>query len=151
MEHIAMNGRDNPGNEPMTAAGTEYAQHLESLQARFSSALIATGHDAAEGAFGPASTGISWWSELSVPAPAQDCCVFVKAGSRPKLLICAPPDIWYAQATIPTGDWTGNVELQLVASRAEARAALPQDLSRVALSGEAGAELSNWGVAALNP
>ncbi len=79
--------------------------------------------------------------KLSVPFPARDCFLFVKPGSRAKLLICAPPDFWYARATIPTRDWTGYFEIQLLGSLAEARAALPQDLSRVALIGAPGAQL----------
>jgi hypothetical protein len=42
-----MSGRDNPGECSHGDARTEYPQHLESLQARFSSALCAAGHDAA--------------------------------------------------------------------------------------------------------
>ena len=52
---------------------------------------------------------------------------------------------------MPTGEWTRHFEIQLVASLAAARAALPQDLSRVALIGEPGAEIATGASAAENP
>ncbi|HEY1898185.1 MAG TPA: Xaa-Pro dipeptidase [Steroidobacteraceae bacterium] len=165
-----MNGRDNhvddPMAEPMTAAMPDlriaYANHLASLQVRFSSALEASGHEAAlvySGLLLPVFRDDqsypfrpqAWFSIWGPLPPAPDCFVYVKPGSRPKLLICAPPDFWYEQATIPTGDWTGHFEIQLVASLAEARAALPQNLARVALLGEPCPEITTWGFAALNP
>lgn len=146
----------------MTAGQTEYAQHLASLQDRFGAALGACGHDAAlvySGLLLPAFRDDqsypfrpqAWFSIWAPMPPAPDCFVFVKPGSMPRLLICAPPDFWYQQATIPTGEWTGHFDIQLLGSLAEVRAALPQDLSRTALIGEPASPMSNWGVAAINP
>lgn len=146
----------------MAEAGSDYAGHLESLQARFGRALSSSGHAAAlvySGRLLPAYGDDqsypfrpqAWFTIWSPLPPAPDCFVFVKPGSRPRLLICSPPDFWHAQASVPSGDWTGHFEIQLVESLAAARAALPQDLSGVALIGDPGAEISNWGVAAVNP
>jgi Xaa-Pro dipeptidase len=152
--------------EPMTdltsAAGSDYTAHLATLQARFSSALEAAGHAAAlvhSGLLLPAFRddqsypfrAQAWFSIWAPMAPAPDCFIYVKPGSRPKLLICSPEDFWYAQATSPTGDWTRHFEILLLPSLAAIRAALPQDFSKVALIGEAGAEIARWGLAAINP
>jgi len=146
----------------MAEFGTEYAQHLETLQARFESALGTAGHEAAlvySGLLLPAFRddqsypfrAPAWFSIWAPLPPTPDCFVHVKPGSRPELLICSPPDFWYEQATRPTGDWTRHFDIRVVGSLAEIRAALPQDLSRVALIGEPGAEVAGWGVAAINP
>jgi Xaa-Pro dipeptidase len=150
--------------EPMTATppGSEYAQHLASLQARFAAALAASGHDAALVYSGPVLPVFrddqgypfkaqAWFSIWAPLPPAPDCFLYVKPGAKPLLLICSPPDFWYEQPPLPTGDWTGHFELRQVASLAAARAALPQDLSRVALIGQPDAEISLWGLAATNP
>src|ERR1700683_2461906 len=136
--------------EPMTATthpGSEYAQHLATLQARFGSALAARGHDASLVYSGPVlpvfrdDQGYPFraqaWFSIWVPMPpAPDCFLYVKPGARPLLLICSPPDFWYDHPPLPPGDGTGHFDLRQVASLAAARAALPQDLSRVALIGQ---------------
>ena len=147
-----MNSRDN----------TEYADHLESLQGRFSAALAASGHDAALVYSGPVLPAFrddqsypfrpqAWFSIWGPLDPAPDCFVYVKPGSRPLLLICSPPDFWYQPATLATGDWTRQFTIKQVPSLAEARAALPQNLSRVAFLGEPGAPMAGWGLGAINP
>src|SRR3984885_15062567 len=151
--------------EPLTASpqpGSEYAQHLATLQARFAAALAASGHDAALVYSGPVLPVFrddqeypfraqAWFSIWGPLPPAPDCFLYVKPGAKPLLLICSPPDFWYEQPPLPTGDWTGHFELRQVASLAAARDALPQDLSRVALIGQPEAEISLWGLAATNP
>jgi Xaa-Pro dipeptidase len=166
MEHIVMNGRDNHVDdamaEPVTDRGAEYAHHLESLQARFSAALQAASLEAAlvhSGLLLPAFRDDqsypfrpqAWYSIWGPLPPAPECFVYVKPGATPKLLICAPPDFWYEQAGAPLGEWTRYFEIQLVPSLPAARAALPQDLSRVALIGEFDAQIAAWGLAAQNP
>ncbi len=147
-----MNSRDN----------TEYAQHLETLQGRFSAALTASGHDAALVYSGPLLPAFrddqsypfrpqAWFSIWAPLDPAPDCFVYVKPGSRPLLLICSPPDFWYESATLPTGDWTRHFAIEQVPSLTEARAALPQNLSRVAFLGEPVAPMADWGLGAINP
>jgi len=58
---------------------------------------------------------------------------------------------WYEQQTIPTGDWTRHFEIQLFGSLAALRAALPQDLSQVALLGAPAPEMAAWGLGCENP
>jgi Xaa-Pro dipeptidase len=152
--------------EPMTdltsADGSAYTDHLATLQARFSAALEASGHAAAlvhSGLLLPVFRddqsypfrAQAWFSIWAPMPPAPDCFIYVKPGSRPKLLICSPEDFWYAQATSPTGDWTRHFEILVLPSLRGIRAALPQDLSKVALLGESSAEIAAWGLAALNP
>src|ERR1700722_968356 len=119
--------------EPMIDPGSEYEHHLASLEARFSMALAASGHDAAlvySGLLLPAFRddqsypfrAQAWYSIWGPLPPAPDCFVYVKPGSRPGLLICAPADFWYEPQTIPTGDWTRYFEIRLVDSLAAVRA-----------------------------
>jgi Xaa-Pro dipeptidase len=148
--------------EAMTDRLSEYEQHLDSLQARFGAALQAASLEAAlvhSGLLLPAFRDDqsypfrpqAWYSIWGPLPPAPECFVFVKPGSTPKLLMCAPPDFWYEQASKPLGEWTRYFEIQLVPSLAAVRAALPQDLSRVALIGEFDAQIAGWGLAAQNP
>jgi Xaa-Pro dipeptidase len=153
---------DDPMAQPVTDLGSEYPDHLAQLQARFDNALGACGYEAAliySGLLLPAFRddqsypfrAQAWFSIWSPLTPAPDCFVFVKPGSSPKMLICSPEDFWYEAASLPTGEWTLYFDIERVGSLAAARAALPQDLSRVALIGAPEAEISHWGVAALNP
>ncbi len=148
--------------QPVTDLGSQYSDHLADLQARFNGALERCGYDAAlicSGLLLPAFRddqtypfrAQAWFSIWAPLTPAPDCFVYVKPGSRPVLLISSPEDFWYEPASLPTGEWTRHFAIKQVPSLAAARAALPQDLSRVALIGEPGAEISHWGLAALNP
>jgi Xaa-Pro dipeptidase len=153
---------DDAMAQAMTDRLSEYAQHLESLQSRFSVALQAASLEAAlvhSGLLLPAFRDDqsypfrpqAWYSIWGPLPPAPECFVYVKPGSTPKLLICAPPDFWYAQASKPLGEWTRHFEILLVPSLTAARAALPQDLSGAALIGECDAQIAAWGLAAHNP
>ena len=146
----------------MSAPGTEYEQHLASLQARFDTALRASGHDAAlvySGLLLPAFRDDqsypfrpqAWYSIWGPLPPAPDCFVHVIPGSRPGLLICAPDDFWYEPQSMPAGDWTRHFDIRLFGSLAALRAALPQNLSRTALIGPPAPEFAPWGLAAQNP
>ena len=148
--------------EAMTDSLSEYEQHLVSLQERFDAALRGAALEAAlvhSGLLLPAFRDDqsypfrpqAWYSIWGPLPPAPDCFIYVKPGTSPRLLICAPPDFWYEPATKPLGEWTRCFEIQLVASLAAVRAALPQDLSRVALIGESSAQIATWGLAGENP
>ncbi|HEY4341646.1 MAG TPA: Xaa-Pro dipeptidase [Steroidobacteraceae bacterium] len=148
--------------EPMTDSLSEYEQHLRSLQSRFGIALEAAALEAALVHSGPLLPAFrddqsypfrpqAWYSIWGPLPPAPDCFVYVKPGAIPKLLICAPPDFWYEPASKPQGDWSAYFEIQLLPSLAAVRAALPQDLSRVALIGEPDAQIATWGLAGVNP
>ncbi len=132
--------------EPTPRSGSEYEHHLESLQARFGAALTASRHDAAlvySGLLLPAFRddqsypfrAQAWYCIWGPLPPAPDCFIYVNPGSRPRLLICAPADFWYQQQGSPTGEWTRHFDIEVVESLAAVRAALPQNLSRVALIG----------------
>jgi Xaa-Pro dipeptidase len=153
---------DDAMPEAMTDKLSEYEQHLESLQARFGAALQAASLEVAlvhSGLLLPAFRDDqsypfrpqAWYSIWGPLPPAPECFIYVRPGSTPKLLICAPPDFWYEQASRPLDEWTRYFDIQLVPSLAAARAALPQDLSRVALIGEFDAQIAGWGLAAQNP
>jgi len=148
--------------EPRPEWGSEYAQHLDSLQARFGAALEGSGYDAAlvySGLLLPAFRddqsypfrAQAWYCIWGPLPPAPDCFIYVNPGSRPRLLICAPADFWYQQQGSPSGEWTRYFDIQVHGSLAAVRAALPQSLSRVALIGEPSAALAQWGLAAQNP
>ncbi len=148
--------------KPMSAPGSEYEQHLASLEARFGMALGHCGYDAAlvySGLLLPAFRDDqsypfrpqAWYSIWGPLPPAPDCFIQVKPGSRPRLLICAPDDFWYAQQRLPEGDWTRHFDIQLCGSLAATRAALPQDMSQVALIGPPAPEMAAWGLGAENP
>ncbi len=96
--------------EPMTDRLSEYAHHLESLQARFGVALQAASLEAAlvhSGLLLPVFRDDqnypfrpqAWYSIWGPLPPAPDCFVYVRPGATPRLLICAPPDFWYEQAS----------------------------------------------------
>jgi Xaa-Pro dipeptidase len=153
---------DDAMTEAMTDRLSEYEQHLESLQTRFSGALQAASLEAAlvhSGLLLPAFRDDqsypfrpqAWYSIWGPLPPAPECFVYVRPGATPRLLICAPPDFWYEQASKPNGEWTRYFDIQLLPSLAAARAALPHDLSRVALIGECDAQIAAWGLAAQNP
>src|SRR6187549_1163785 len=52
---------------------------------------------------------------------------------------------------MPDDYWTGALDIESVADRAAARAALPKDLSRTAFIVAPFPELLSWGPAAINP
>jgi Xaa-Pro dipeptidase len=146
----------------MIGPGSEYAQHLASLQARFGASLEACGYDAALVYSGPLLPAFrddqtypfrpqAWFSIWAPLGPAPDCFWYIDPGAKPVLLLTSPPDFWYEPAARPAGDWTRHFTIRLVAGLDEARAALPQDLSRVALIGEPCAALAGWGLGAINP
>jgi Xaa-Pro dipeptidase len=148
--------------EPMTGSGSEYELHLASLQSRFSAALAASPHDAVlvySGLLLPVFRDDqsypfrpqAWYSIWGPLPPAPDCFLYVKPGARPRLLICSPADFWYEPQARPTGQWTRHFEIEVLGSLSAVRAALPQNLARVALIGAPCAEMTGWGLAAQNP
>jgi Xaa-Pro dipeptidase len=84
-------------------------------------------------------------------ADAPDSLVWFEPGRRPRLILYQPRDYWYKPADRPRGHWVRHFELRVAADPGEARAALPQDLSRAAYLGDVTPEAKSWGLAALNP
>jgi Xaa-Pro dipeptidase len=148
--------------EPMTESGAEYEQHLASLQSRFSAALAGSTYDAIlvySGLLLPLFRDDqsypfrpqAWYSIWGPLPPAPDCFLYVKPGARPRLIICAPADFWYQPQARPTGAWTRHFEIEVLGSLDAVRAALPQNLTRVALIGAPSDEMTAWGLGEQNP
>ena len=89
-----------------------------------------------------------WWAPL-LDAPGS--LVWVRPGKPPRLVFRVETDFWYQPAALPSGGWPEAFEVVTVHSREQARAALPQDLGRLAWIGDALPELAAWGVGAVNP
>jgi len=91
---------------------------------------------------------------FKVWAPLQDApgsFVWFAPGAVPRLIVERPRDYWYKPAEPPEGYWVRHFDVRIAADRAAARAELPPDLSRAAYIGDSFAELTAWGVGAVNP
>jgi len=148
--------------DPERALAQTYAAHLDIVANRAASALEANGFSSGlwcsgipanwmEDDQGPPfrvnATFKAWAPLVDVP----ECFIYFEAGRKPLLLLHQPPDYWYKPAQLPDAYWTSQFDLRPVVNRDAARASLPQDLSRTAYIGEAFAELTAWGAAAVNP
>jgi Xaa-Pro dipeptidase len=143
------------------ALAETFADHLAMICARTARALEACGH---EGLVVHSGSPLTIFEDdqsypfkvhapfkVWTPLAAPDCFVYFAPGRRPLLLVHRPPDFWHKPLTVPQAWWTGSFEIRVLAGRAEARAQLPPDLSRVAYLGDAFPELAGWGTAAVNP
>lgn len=88
-----------------------------------------------------------WAPILDVP----DCLVYFEPGAKPLLLFHRPTDFWHKAADLPRAYWTRHFDIRPIKDLTQARTHLPRDLGRVAYIGDPFAELSSWGVAAVNP
>ncbi len=88
------------------------------------------------------------WVPLS---DVPDCFLYFEPGRQPLLIFHKPTDYWYKPADLPRGYWTGYFDIRPVAERSLTRRLLPADLSRTAYIGDVFAELSGWGLGAINP
>jgi Xaa-Pro dipeptidase len=128
-----------------------YARALEAEN--FASVLIHAGSAPAVFAddqyypFRANATFKSWAPLTDVP----DCFIYFEPGHTPLLTFSCPLDFWYKSAALPQSYWTRHFAIRAVADRAAARALLPADLSRTAFIGSADAQISSWGLGALNP
>jgi len=87
-----------------------------------------------------------------VPLPgAPGSLLWFEPQSVPRLIIERPEDFWHKPADLPEGYWVRHFDVRTVADRAAARALLPGDLSRAAYIGDGFAELTAWGIGAVNP
>ena len=139
-----------------------YGPHFEAVCARYAQALEALGYRAA--LLHSGSPRMLFADDQSSPfrvnAPfkgwlpltdAPDSFVYFEPGRPPLLLFHNPQDFWHKPLALPDAPWTAHFEVRSVASREEARAQLPSDLSRVAFLGEPFPELAAWGIGAVNP
>jgi Xaa-Pro dipeptidase len=95
-----------------------------------------------------ANAAFKSWAPLN---DVPDCFIHFEPGRTPLLLFSCPLDFWYKSAALPQGYWTRHFDIRAVTDRNAARGHLPQDLSRTAFIGIADAEISSWGLAAVNP
>jgi Xaa-Pro dipeptidase len=149
-------------NDPGLELEGLHAAHTATQRARFDGALAACGYSAVLIYSGPLEPifrddqsypfKAHAWFKAWVPLTAvNDCFLYYEPGRVPVLLFHRPSDYWYKPADVPQAFWTSHVDLQPVADRAAARAALPADLGSTAYIGEAFPELPAWGLAACNP
>lgn len=82
---------------------------------------------------------------------APECFLWFEPGLTPRLILHRALDYWHKPAELPQAGWVRHFDLRTAADREAARRELPADLSRTAYIGDAFAELSHWGVAAINP
>ncbi len=139
-----------------------YGAHIEALTTRTAQALAACGFDALllhsgrdrhiflDDACYPfkAHAPFKCWVPLS---DVPDCFIYFRAGTRPVLVFYRPDDYWHKPAAIPDTFWSSHFDIRVASDHKSARAALPSDLSRAAFIGEAFAELTIFGVGAINP
>jgi Xaa-Pro dipeptidase len=91
---------------------------------------------------------------FKVWVPLQDApgsFVWFEPGKTPRLIVERPEDYWYKVADLPQGYWVRHFDVRSAPDRKAARAQLPADLSRAAYIGDGFAELTSWGVGAVNP
>ena len=139
-----------------------FGPHLESIGSRTAQALGATGfnsllvhsgslhmifEDDQPYAFQVNAAFKVWVPVCDVP----DCFIYFEPGSRPQLLFHSPPDYWHKPTALPQAYWTRHFDIVGVADHEAVRRALPKSLSTTAYIGDAFAQLTSWGVAAINP
>jgi Xaa-Pro dipeptidase len=139
-----------------------FGAHLDVICARTAAALEACGYTAlllyAGSPLPVFEDDRSYPFEVNAPfkvwvplADAPGSFVWFEPGSRPTLILERPEDYWYKPADMPHGYWVRHFAIRTVADRAAARRQLPADLSRVAYIGDGFAELTGWGLGAVNP
>lgn len=72
-------------------------------------------------------------------------------GSRPRLCFHQPSDYWHKPPEVPTGEWLGEFELEILREPGAARPLLGTGERRVAYIGEWQPQFADWGFAAVNP
>lgn len=89
-----------------------------------------------------------WWVPLR---DAPGSLLYFQPGQRPKLVFFVATDFWYQPAELPKGGWADHLDVVVVHSADETRAALPRNLGKTAWIGDPLPELVAWGIAAINP
>ena len=89
-----------------------------------------------------------WWVPL-LDAPGS--LLHFQPGQRPRLLFFAATDFWYQPAELPKSGWPEHLDIVVIHSDDDARAALPRDLSKTAWIGDALPALVSWGISSINP
>jgi len=138
-----------------------FANHLQTLRARFDDALAASGFEAAAiyagrpvmqflddqpYPFRP-NPHFKTWVPLS---DAAECWVLYVAGAKPQLIFLQPLDFWHKPPAIPSDYWTSQVAMSVIREPAEARKFMG-GRPRCAFIGEWQTEFGDWGFAERNP
>ncbi len=139
-----------------------FGPHLEAVCQRSAQALAACGYGALLVHSGPllpvfeddrtypfrAHAPFKVWVPLT---DAPDCFVWFEPGLPPRLILHQAVDYWHKPAQLPQAHWVRHFDVRAAADREGARRELPPDLSRAAYIGDAFAELTRWGIGAINP
>ncbi len=149
-------------SHPAAGQSAPFADHLSVVTAHTARALAASGYDSLLLCSG--TRRLVFRDDFHFPfranAPfkgflplidAPESFVYFVPGAKPLLIFQRDDDYWHKPARLPAAEWVASFDVRVVSSRAAARAALPRDLSRSAFVGEAFAELTNFGVGAVNP
>jgi len=89
-----------------------------------------------------------WWIPL-LDAPGS--LVYFQPDQHPRLIFFVTTDFWYQSAELPKGGWSNHLDVVVVHSADETRAALPRNLGKTAWIGDPLPELMAWGISAINP
>jgi Xaa-Pro dipeptidase len=141
---------------------SSFGPHLDTVAARTTKALEACGYSALLVHSGSlltifeddrtypfeAHAPFKVWVPLS---DVPDCFVYFKPGQTPLLIFNRPEDFWYKATDVPQAYWARHFDVRPAVDLGSTRKLLPQDLTQTAYLGDAFAELSQWGVAAVNP
>ena len=148
---------------PLEAALTRsFSEHIQAVCARTAEALGACGYNGLLVYAGSPPEVFeddrSYSFEVNAPfkvwvplADAPGSFVWFEPGRTPRLIVERHEDYWHKPAQLPEGYWVPYFDVHTVADRTAARALLPADLARAAYIGDAFAELTVWGIGAVNP
>lgn len=145
-----------------SALGRHYPDHVREIQSRHERALERAGASHAvifAGAPRPVFLDdynypfkanphfLSWVPLLSNPWSLVVCT----PGEKPLLVYFQEKDYWHSPPADPTGFWTGEFDIRIVHTVADAAAQLPEDKDKCILIGEVQDETQSFGIERSNP
>jgi Xaa-Pro dipeptidase len=145
----------------MNTLTTLFANHLDTLRARFDDALAASGFDVAAIYAGrplmqflddqpypfKPNPHFKTWTPLT---DAAECWIVYEAGAQPQLIFFQPLDYWHKPPAVPSDYWTAQFALTVIRAPSDARR-LVSGRARCAFIGEWQEEFADWGFAERNP
>jgi len=151
-----------PSSEVSEQLERTFGPHLAAIAARTTKGLAACGYSALLVHSGSlltvfeddrsypfeAHAPFKVWAPLS---DVPDCFIYFEPGRTPLLVFNRPEDFWHKAMDVPQAYWTRHFDIRTAADLASARQLLPRNLAKVAYIGDAFSELSQWGVATVNP
>jgi len=142
---------------------SSYANHIQTVQARFDAALAATQFDSVLVYSGqprvaflddnPAPYKVNPLFKYWLPVTdAPKSAIFYRPGNQPIVFLFKARDFWHADVEIPAEEWQQHVDLRVIDDLAQIPSQLGEQLAQTAWLGEDFAQpVSNWKVAARNP